>query len=573
VDGTITDNTEGAAWNHPEFDNVWDAAARITEDGWSAEMRIPLGSLRYRAEGGDVRMGLIAGRLLVRLRERHTFPLIRPGPAVAHFKPSLAAPVVLQDVTSRRPLEVRPYALGGRSWEGQANSLRELGVDGKLGLGHHSTLDVTVNTDFAQTESDDERLNLDRFELVFPEKRQFFLERSGVFDFGDGEDHRLFYSRRIGLSGTGEAERTYGGARLTGTTGAWEYGGLSMATEELGGGSVNNTAVRLRRKVFNPLSLVGGIATAALGGAAGDAVAGGIDADVHVGASHFLSLTSALSRSGTGAVGGSLRVTAERRNKAGYAYRVGARHVESPYQPPLGFIRRAGISTLDAQLSHGSFSGAGLLQERVLSTDASVVRRHLDDRVETATWSLALNARRRGGGVGTAEIRVRHEDVLEGFSVGDAGVAAGSYTFAEAGLTIGLPDGWPQRAALAVSGGQFFDGSRMSVGLSPAWNVSRHLEVTADLETNWIRFRDRGQRFRGDIVRLRIRAARDVKLSLYGLVQYNSAFDRAAADVRLRYNFSEGRDFYFVWNERWGTGDAIASRRNLLAKYAHAVRW
>lgn len=584
VDGAITDDAEGASWNHPEFDNIWDAAAQITEDGWSAEMRIPLSSLRYEASDETVRMGLIAGRVIVRLRERHTYPAIRPGPAVAHYKPSLAGTVVLHGVASKRPFEVRPYALGGWSQEQRAGeengAVHEVGADVKVPVGHHSTLDLTINTDFAQTESDDERLNLNRFDLYYPEKRQFFLERSGIFDVGDDEDHRLFYSRRIGRSAAGEPERIYGGARLTGRTGTWEYGALSIQTDERTDGSINRTAIRLRRRVLNPLSQVGGIATAVLGGEAGVVAAGGLDADIHVGRSHFLSVTSALSRDSAAALAGSTRFTAEKRNKAGYAYRLNARHVESDYRPPLGFIRRSGISTLYAQLSHGSFSGSGFLQERVLASDVYVVRRHVDDELETANWSLGLEAKRRGGGEGTAVVRARHEDVLETFAVGKAVVPAGTYTFMEAELTLRLPDSWSRRAALAVSGGTYFDGSRLTVAMTPTWKVSRHLEVTADLETNWIRFPDRRQRFRGDIARLRIRASPDEHLSLYALVQYNGAFDRAAANFRLRYNFSEGRDFYVLWNEGWERVDDRerddewrAARRSLLIKYSQAIWW
>lgn len=577
IDGAITDDTEGSSWNHPEFDNVWDAAARMTEDGWSAEMRIPFSSLRYQASGGVVRMGLIAGRLIVRLRERHTFPAIRPGPAVAHFKPSLAATVVLRGIESRRPLDVRPYVLSGWSQLGNGGSaVYELGADAKLAVGHHSTLDLTINTDFAQTESDDERLNLDRFDLFFPEKRQFFLERSGIFDFGDREDHRLFYSRRIGLSPGGEPERIYGGARFTGRAGPWEYGVLSMLTDELGACCIDNTVLRLRRTVFNPLSQVGGIATVVLGGEHGATAAGGVDADIHLGGSHYLSVANALSSDSVNTLAAALRLGAEKRDKAGFAYRVRARYVDSRYRPPLGFIRRAGVSTSSAQLSHGRFSGSGLFQERVLASDVYVALRHVDDRIETAIWRLGVDARRRGGGVGATSIRVRHEDVLRPFSVGDAIVPAGSYTFAEAELMIGLPNGWSRRASVSVSGGQYFDGSRVTATLSPTWNVSRHLEVAADLEASWIRFPERGQRFRGDIARLRVRASPDVHLSLYGLIQYNSVFDRAAANLRMRYNFSEGRDFYVVWTEGLEAGrvdERRATRRIVRIKYTHAVRW
>lgn len=584
VDGAISDDAEGPNWQHEEFDNVWDAAATRTPEGWSAEMRIPLSSLRFRTDGGVARMGLIAGRLIVRLRERHTFPSIRPGPSIAQFKPSLAATVVLEGVETQRPLELRPYALGGwsavsRSVPIETGGSYELGGDAKVAIGPRMTLDLTANTDFAQTEADAIQLNLDRFSLFLPEKRQFFLERAGIFAFGYGDENQLFYSRRVGLSATGMPERIYGGARATGRIGRGDLGALSLQVDREERGSANLTAVRYRRPFLHGASYIGGIATGVLEPQA-NAFAGGLDTQIDVSGSHVANAALALSRDTAGAVAMHLRVAAERRNRAGWSYRLAASQTDAAYQPPLGFILRGGVQQLDAALFRGSFGRLGRVQESLFIGRTHVVRRRVDDALESASVSLGWNGRRRGGGTALFDAIVRHEDVRDDFVLGDGVlVPEGDYRFVEFVASVGLPDGWPRRAYIDVSGGQYFDGRRLTVTVRPVWNLSRYVELGADLEMNRIDFPDRDQSFEADLVRLRFRAAASTRLSAYGLIQYDGVSGQVASNVRLRIHLAEGRDAYFVWNEAHGlpveattTADDF-NRRNLVFKYTHAVRW
>lgn len=588
VDGAITDDVEGPNWQHEEFDNVWDAAATLTADGWSAEMRIPLTSLRFRSTDGVVRMGLIAGRLIVRLRERHTYPAIRPGPSIAQFKPSLAADVVLEGVDARRPLELRPYGLGGWSGTSRAVSVEtgpsyEVGGDAKVAIGPRMTLDLTVNTDFAQTEADAVQVNLDRFSLFFPEKRQFFLERAGTFMFGYADEHQLFYSRRVGLSELGAPERIYGGARATGRVGRGDLGALSLQVDRDDGGSANLSAVRYRRPFLSGSSYIGGIATGAVeSGNESNAFAGGLDTRIDLSGSHFATASVAVSRDSAGDLATHMRFAAERRNRAGWAYRIAGAQVDAAYSPPLGFVRRRGIQQLDAAIFRGSFGRPGRIQESLFTGSTQLVRRRSDEALETAIAGVAWNGRRRGGGTGMFRVRGRHENVLHDFPLGEAAVVpAGEYDFVEFAASIGLPAGWSRRADMDFSGGRYFDGRRFTVAVRPVWNVSRHLELGADLEMNRIAFPDRNQSFDADIVRFRFRAAANTHLSAYGLIQYDGVSGQTASNVRLRYHVSEGRDAYLVWNEAYGlptsldpsAGPGEFNQRSLTLKYTHAVRW
>lgn len=265
------------SWLNADFDTFWDVAVTVNEEGWFAEMRIPFSSLRFQDDDGEVVMGLSLHRIIVRKTERAVFPAIEPNANFAYLKPSRMQKISLSDVQSERPVYVRPYLMGGleRMSELAAsgseygfnhNEMAEAGLDIKYGLTNNLTLDLTLNTDFAQVEADDQQVNLTRFSLFFPEKRQFFQERAGLFEFRTGGQSRLFHSRRIGLTEAGEMVRILGGARVVGRVGSWDLGVLNMHTDEKGDQPMENFgAVRLRRQVFNPYSYAGGIATSRIG--------------------------------------------------------------------------------------------------------------------------------------------------------------------------------------------------------------------------------------------------------------------------------------------------------------------
>ncbi len=223
------------SWN-----TYWDVAVDRNEEGWFAELRIPFSSLRFQDNEGKAVMGLIASRYIARKNETISYPAIQRKWMFGTIKPSVAQDVVLEEVYSRNPLYITPYALTGMNRSYQLNSAgssysridqpsRDVGLDLKYGITSNLTLDLTVNTDFAQVEADDERINLTRYTLFFPEKRLFFQERAGIFDMNIGSMNSLFYSRRIGLSEHGPVP-IHGGARLVGRIGLWDVGLLDMQT-------------------------------------------------------------------------------------------------------------------------------------------------------------------------------------------------------------------------------------------------------------------------------------------------------------------------------------------------------
>ncbi|MET0216021.1 MAG: DUF5916 domain-containing protein, partial [Vicinamibacterales bacterium] len=266
-------NPAGAKWDsqmsnegrdqNSNWDGVWDVRARVGEDGWYAEIRIPFRTLKFGQESLQT-WGINFQRRLRRLNENSYWsPLQR---IYGLSRVSMAGTVEgLQGLRPGNNLRVKPYALASSSRVGTADNDGdfEAGVDVKYGVTSGLTWDFTVNTDFSQVEADEQQINLTRFSLFFPEKRDFFLENSGIYQFGVGsggaggggggrqnpsQDMILFFSRQIGLSESGSAIPILGGTRLTGRAGGYSMGALNIQQREDGiTPSANSTALRLRR--------------------------------------------------------------------------------------------------------------------------------------------------------------------------------------------------------------------------------------------------------------------------------------------------------------------------------------
>lgn len=260
---------EGRQYN-PSWDGVWQCRARITDKGWFSEIAIPWKTLRFASADSAV-WGVNFARMIRRKNEHVYWELVPRDIGRSNiFRLSEAGDMYdLKNLKMGGNIELKPYLLGGmendHSTEGNTDRVVDMGLDAKLALTANLNLDLTLNTDFAQVESDQEVVNLSRFSIWYPEKRTFFLEGAEVFAFGTsggyghgGSDMDLFYSRRIGLADGYEA-RILGGAKMVGKIGAYQIGAINMITDEVNVTSASDTvrapaanfsAVRLRRDVF-----------------------------------------------------------------------------------------------------------------------------------------------------------------------------------------------------------------------------------------------------------------------------------------------------------------------------------
>jgi hypothetical protein len=216
------------------WDGSWDVATSRDANGWYAEFRIPFSTLKY-GSGGEQVWGLNISR---NIRRRNEEVFWAPIPRQFNiYRVSLAGELVDLQAPARRTLDVTPYVLGS----GHRNYLLDtttaafdgrVGGDAKMGITPSLTLDLTVNTDFAQVEVDDQQINLTRFPLFFPEKRPFFLENAGTFAVGSSQNVELFFSRRVGISTLGAEVPITAGARLSGKVGGFTLGVMDIQTRE-----------------------------------------------------------------------------------------------------------------------------------------------------------------------------------------------------------------------------------------------------------------------------------------------------------------------------------------------------
>ncbi len=580
----------------PNFDwnTFWDAAATRTEEGWFAEIRVPLSSLRFQERDGRVVMGLTVWRLIARKNEFISFPAIPPNWNFSIVKASQAQEVMLEGVRSQRALYATPYLLGGTGHSHVLNGERteydqldqrvgQVGLDLKYGLTSNLTLDVTLNTDFAQVEADDQQVNLTRFSLFFPEKRLFFQERASVFDFPTGDNDRLFYSRRIGLV-QGRQVPIYGGARLVGRVGDWDVGVLNMQTTRFEALPSENFGVaRLRRQVLNENSYVGGILTTRLGGAQ-DNVVYGLDGIFRLFGQDYLTLNWGQSftqgnEDGEGVLDHSLaRARWERRGIIGPGYAFDVSRVGPIFLPEMGFVLRSDYTRIGDRISYGWQAGReSPLQRHTLSLKGNLYQRNRDGSTESAVIGPEWVLETKSGHSVTLVASTAYEDLEQEFRLpGDAWIPAGSYSFHSASLGYEASSNALLRTNLKLEGGSFFDGWQGSARVAPTWNASRHLELGGLYQLSHVAFPERDQSVTAHIAQLRTRVMLNTRLSLASFVQYNSVVDGFFVNLRLRYNPREGNDLYLVYNEglntdRYGFDPIrpLSDSRTLLLKYSH----
>jgi hypothetical protein len=576
------------------WDTFWSAATTITEQGWFAEVRIPFSSLGFRVDAeGKATMGLTVTRVISRSDERVTFPEI--DPRFEFRRPSVAREVVLRNVKPRTPLYVTPYALTGGArnviaatpsgFRNVDKSSNEVGLDVRYPLSGNLTLDLTANTDFAQVEADDQQVNLDRFPLFFPERRRFFQEFSGIFDFTSGAGLRLFNSRRIGLSPGLTPIPVAGGARLVGRAGGFDVGLLEMQTKAGAGLPGENFGVlRLRHPVFNQNSTVGAMATSFFSGGRRNLALGG-DGVFRVHGDQYVSVRAAgvndRSDSTSNLVERSLvDLKYERRTGRGLQFQANVTRAGRNYAPELGFTPRRDFTQANIVGNYFIFTDSNRYTRRVYpGWLAFQTYRNSDHTLESAQWALWLEWDTRVGGTAWIEPKVFHENVATPFTIGgSATIPAGAYNFSDLQLYYAMGSGSKLRATTDFRAGTYFDGTRVQVITSPTWNVNPHLELGTDYQFTQLRFAKRNEKADIQVARLRIRGALDARKSGNAFIQYNSTTDRLDFNVRLRYAFAEGTDLWLVYNEGLDTDlavDATGVRsprslsRAVILKYTH----
>ena len=561
------------SWN-----TFWDVATTRDDQGWYAEMRIPFSSLGFQDQDGVVEMGMSTHRYISRKNERHVFPSIPPNWNMAFAKPSLFQRVRLEGTRSQRPVYITPYMTAGLSQQNVQTTVSSTetiyrleddftgdgGIDLKYNVTSNLTMDLTVNTDFAQAEADDQQVNLTRFSLFFPEKRQFFQERAGIFEFRtQGRFDRLFHTRQIGLY-EGRTIPIIGGARLVGRIGSWDVGVINMQTAESSVLPSENFGVyRLRRQVFNPNSYVGGIFTTRLGIGGGSNYVYGLDGIIRLADREYLELKWAQTFSSQldglnqwdPALSGYGRFRLERRGQIGFSYIASMTWEGSDFNPGIGFVSRRDFYEPFMRATYGWFAkDSSPIRSIRPGLFAFIYFRNSDNSIESGFFRHDWDFSMKSGDMHTIEFSSTIEDLREPLSFPeDTEVPIGTYDFYTLGWQYEMRDGNLFRTNAEVEAGSFFDGWNVEVEVEPTWNVTKNLELGLAYQFNRVRFPDWDQEFFIHLARLRAQIGFSTKISLNSFIQYNTSQDAISANMRFRYNFSEGHDLWVVYNEGLNT--------------------
>ncbi|MHB1192688.1 MAG: carbohydrate binding family 9 domain-containing protein [Longimicrobiales bacterium] len=572
---------ENAAW-----EGIFEVRTTIHERGWTVEWAIPFTTLRFdpRKDPQDWGMNLMR-RIRRKNEESYWAPLDQRDRI--HKMSKAGTLRGLEGLRPGRNLIVKPYAVGSHAGGGAVGSAdgwaRDAGLDVKYGITPRLTLDLTLRTDFSQVEVDQERVNLTRFSLFFPERRDFFTENSGVFSFGDIternyrsgsslSDFTLFHSRRIGLDAAGQEIPIVGGGRLTGRAAGFEIGVLDMQTDAAQGLPDENFAVLRAKRTVGGVGDFGAIAInrQATDGSGSFNRTYGFEANL---APHpNVRINSYLAGVDDSADGPDWagRLWAGWRDPF-WNLSAGTKRVGEEFSPRVGFVRRRGVQQ--------SYATAGVHMRPPSLRSVSEINpfteveytADLDGRLLTHSWTTALEVDHRSGGSVGVQIADEFERLDEPFTVaGGAVVPAGDHAFRTAALSVGTSAGRPLWTRVRVSKGSFYNGDRTSVSLSGQLRVDYRLSLDYSAERNALSipgFED----FAANVYGARLTYAASTRFFTSAFVQRNALTRETVTNVRVNYLHAPLSDLFLVYTERRDGDPATRTDRLISFKVTKAV--
>ena len=612
-------NAMGAKWDaqmvnegrdvNVNWDGIWTVRTRVTPDGWYAEMAIPFRTLRFA--DADVQTWGI--NFLRRVRRRNEDSYWAPLPRIYRlFRVSMAGTLEgLRGVRPGNDLRLKPYALSSAATLGTSPTKgdAQVGFDAKYGVTSSLTWDFTVNTDFSQVEADEQQVNLTRFSLLFPEKRDFFLENSGVFQFGPGNqmgggggggeggggggaggggggagrtnvlgDNILFFSRRVGLSGDGNAIPILGGTRLTGRAAGFTIGAMNIQQRSVEAAPATNfTAVRVRRNVLANSDVGVMVLNKDPSGPAYNRVVG---ADANFRFFRSLNVNGLVARSfSPGSVVGSSG--SELVQRGGFSYRGTVVDTRAAYtltgsrfNDELGFIPRTGVGRADAYvgLHLRSQRYPAWLREffphyQIVNVtkadggafDSRYVDYHIPITLQNGTFiESGVNA--------NSEVLTQVFTINSGRGVT---IAPGRYDFNEYFVTMR----GDRSATLSFGGrygvGDFYDGYKHSYQIGPTLRVSSRLNTTVTWARNVISLRTGA--YTTDLISSRVNYSFSTRMFLNALLQYNTDAQQWTSNVRFNIIHRPLSDFFLVYNDRRDQMTGALVDRAVIAKVTYLM--
>jgi Domain of unknown function (DUF5916)/Carbohydrate family 9 binding domain-like len=565
-DGQVYDNSRN--YNIP-WEGVVALKTAVSDSAWTVEMSIPFTTLRFDPAQPVQDWGFQFSRRVRRKSEdSYWSPLARRE--LLHKMSRAGTIKGFRDLRAGRNLTVKPYvtasdASGSLTRSGAGEDGFDGGLDVKYGITSRLTADLTFQTDFSQVEVDQERVNLTRFSLFFPEKRDFFLENSGTFAYGDVternvrmgsslRDFTLFHSRRIGLDDRGIPIPILGGGRVTGQAGGWGIGLLQMQTRDRGELAGESFSVaRLRRNILGD-SDVGAVFVnrQATDGSGTYNRSYGMDANVHLLGGMIVNTYLAATRASDAADGDQWagRVSAAWRDKLWDASAF-VKQVGEAFDPGLGFVRRSGIRQTYLTFGAHPVPASPKIQEVNPYGEFSYIT-DPDGLLLTRNARAGLGVAFQDGGSLSATHNRRFERLERDFLIRGFTVPVGGYSFSESQVKYQSNAGLPFSGSLGVTRGGYFDGDRTSLNLGALWRVNRHLAFDLFADRNSITLPEGS--FTADVYGGRVNWALSTRFFTTAFVQYNAETDEVFTNVRLNFIHAPLSDLFLVYTERRDAG-------------------
>ncbi|MBI4444829.1 MAG: carbohydrate binding family 9 domain-containing protein [Acidobacteria bacterium] len=573
------------------WDEKWDVETKINEESWVAEIRIPVKTLRFSSRDSEHDLGIDFERIIRRKNEQaywnnfdRNFDFNQISQA-GHLRG-------LVEVEASHQLRIKPYLTLRAAHRGKqervTNYLGDVGLeDLKYAVTPGLTLDLTANTDFAETEVDNQVINFDRVPVFFPEKREFFLEGAGIFEFGvfSGEaasspEIKLYHTRRIGLSDGGQPIPILAGAKLTGRLAQkFTLGFLQAKTDDYFQRPGDDfTIFRLKRDIFSRSSI--GMFITNRQGEKGDFNrVVGIDQNLVL--MQYLQIKGMLARSFTDGfsdeqwVGAFGTAWQDDFVNAGFDYSV----LERNFQTDVGFLDRGGIGVRKyaPNFRIKPRPHSSVLRQYELGVRVDHFRRIEHNDLEAQVVHLNVNFRFQDGSAIRPAPHRRTENLIRPFRLpGGLVVPPGRYSWWY------LPLVYTLNPARKVSGSveyrhewNYFGegGKRQNLSLNPVFKLNSSFSAEVDYSFNRIgmagklpvNFHQLNSRFNFALSR---------KWLTSTLIQYNSTNDLVGVNFRLNYIYRTGDDLFIVFNNfRSGEGFDRQLDRSLVLKLTHSFEF
>jgi hypothetical protein len=572
------------------WDTIWDGASRVTPRGWQAEVEIPFQSLAF--PDGASSWGFNIRRLRRKTNEEYRWANIDQGQnffrvAVAGALEGLGALEhgIGLDVVPFVAFQARRARLGGEDWRRDPDA----GGDLFYRLTPSLSVAATFFTDFAETENDERQINLTRFPLFFPEKRDFFLEDASRFTFGPSSGRRGgggsfvgFFSRRIGLDAGGDEVPILAGAKISGEEGPWEIGFLDVWTDATDNvGSERNLGVLRVKRALGEQTTLGVLGTLGRPTDPGRNATLGLDfyhrEERFIGDQDLRVWIYGMGSQTSGPGGDGDIFGAEARGEGReWRWQAGSRWTTADFNPELGFIRRTGVKELDTDLRWLPRPEAGPVRNWEFGLGTRTVLDESNTVQDFEVRLQPLGVEIHNGDEASLSVERGFERVDRDFTIfrDRITVPAGDYWRTRVGLDLESSPGRRVASDLRFSTGDFFFGTSHEASADVNWRPAALLTLGGEYE--WRQIRLAGERFDAQVVEGRLDFDFSVDLTLRNLVQYDNESRELGVQSRLRWTLEPGSDVFVVVGGGWQRGDDGVLRpdeQEITVKALHTFRF